>query len=369
MKTYNWQQEDWPHFRYDLEAIQHKLYGYEKQAGQIQGISKSLPHKDQIEQVLQVMVEEAMKTSEIEGVYLSRKDIMSSLQMNMGLTVEAIPVRDRKARGIAEMLMVARRTFNEPLSHQQLFDWHILLMADVKNINLGVYRTHPEPMQVVSGAAGKEKVHFVAPPSDRVIEEMNRFMTWFNDSAPGGPIIIHAGPVRSAIAHLYFETIHPFEDGNGRIGRAIAEKALSQHLHYPVLFSLSGAIESRKNDYYNALERAQRSNEVTSWINYFVQTILEAQESATRLIEFTLQKTRFFDTYHDQLNNRQLKVIQRVLDEGPDGFEGGINARKYQSITHTSKATATRDLQDLVNKGIFISLGAGGRSTSYKVNL
>jgi Fic family protein len=176
--------------------------------------------------------------------------------------------------------------------------------------------------------------------------------------------------VRSAIAHLYFETIHPFEDGNGRIGRAIAEKALSQTIGRPVMLSLSRAIEADKNAYYTALETAQRSNEITPWVTYFIRRTLDAQMEAESQIEFTLKKTKFFDRYKGQLNERQVKVVRRMLEEGPKGFEGGMNARKYMGITKTSKATATRDLQQLLETGAFKLAGkAGGRSTGYQVNL
>jgi Fic family protein len=176
--------------------------------------------------------------------------------------------------------------------------------------------------------------------------------------------------VRSAIAHLYFESIHPFEDGNGLIGRALAEKALSQGIGRPVLLSLSRTIERNKNAYYDALSQAQRSNEITSWITYFVRTVLAAQTEAEEQIEFTLQKVKFFDRFKDKLTERQLKVIRRMLDEGPKGFQGGMNASKYGSLTKVSKATATRDLQALLDMGVFIYLGdGGGRSTKYQVNL
>ena len=172
--------------------------------------------------------------------------------------------------------------------------------------------------------------------------------------------------MRASIRHYQFESIHPFEDGNGRIGRAIAEKALSQSMGRPVLFSLSKSIEANKSAYYNALKNAQRSNEITEWINYFVKTVLDAQIDAEQEIEFTLKKSKFYDHHKDTLNERQQKVVRRILEEGYQGFEGGMNARKYISLTSASKATATRDLQDLVQKGIFRPIG-GGRSTRYEI--
>lgn len=245
-----------------------------------------------------------------------------------------------------------------------------MLFPEPKDIRVGTWRAHEEPMQVVSGAMGREKVHFEAPPSATVPDEMARFIQWFNESAPGGPKEIKKATVRSAIAHLYFETIHPFEDGNGRIGRAIAEKALSQGIGRPVLLSLSRTIESNKKRYYDALSQGQQSNEISAWINYFVKTVLAAHTEAEEQIEFTLKKTRYFDRFKDKLSERQLKVIKRMLDEGPKEFQGGINASKYGSITKVSKATATRDLQNLLQIGALTLLGeAGGRSTKYQVNL
>lgn len=215
---------------------------------------------------------------------------------------------------------------------------------------------------------GKEKVHFEAPPSSSVDGEMKTFFQWFNDTAPGSKDEIKKAPVRSAIAHLYFETIHPFEDGNGRIGRAVAEKALSQTIGRPVLLSLSRAIEAKNKLYYNALEQAQKSNEITSWINYFANTILEAQILEKQVVDFILKKAKFFDRFKLALNERHFKVVRRMLDAGPNGFEGGMSAEKYIGITKTSKATATRDLQNLLELEVLMVEG-GGRSTNYVLNI
>jgi len=200
------------------------------------------------------------------------------------------------------------------------------------------------------------------------LQFLDKFINWFNDTAPGGTNEMKKAPIRSAIAHLYFESIHPFEDGNGRIGRAIAEKALSQTLGRPVILSLSRTIESDKKTYYNELKIAQQSNEITNWVKYFVGIILSAQIDARQIIDFIIKKTLYFDKYKQNFNERQLKVIKRMLDEGPGGFEGGITANKYTSITKISKATATRDLQYLAEIGALISTG-GGRSTHYIIKL
>lgn len=365
---YNWQQKDWPHFTYNLELVEDDLFLFAEKTGHITGIVKALPEQTQMEAIIDMMVAEAIKTSEIEGEYLSRSDVMSSIRNNLGLNKTPEQTQDKKAEGIGELMIDVRNTFKEPLTKEKLFSWHRMLLRSTKEITVGAWRTHDEPMQVISGAIGKQKVHYEASPSTRVEEEMDQFLIWYNETGPGGEKEIKKAPVRSAIAHLYFETIHPFEDGNGRIGRAIAEKALSQGIRRPVLLSLSRTIEANRQAYYSALEKGQSSNEITDWINYFVKTALAAQTQAEEQIDFTLKKVKFFDRFKDKFNERQLTVIKRMLEEGPKDFEGGMNTRKYISLTKTSKATATRDLQDLMEMGAFTIVGAG-RSTRYQVNL
>lgn len=366
--TYNWQQPDWPDFKYDLLDVEDALFNFAEQTGHVTGLLKAMPEDIQMEAVMDIMVAEAIKTSEIEGEYLSRQDVVSSIRNHLGLNQTPESIKDKRAQGAGELMADARKTYAEPLTEGKLFEWHTVLLKDHKRINVGVWRSHEDPMQVISGAIGKEKVHFEAPPSSQVPDEMNRFIRWFNDTAPGGVNKIKKAPVRAAIAHLYFETIHPFEDGNGRIGRAIAEKALSQTLGRPVLLSLSKTIEADKKSYYHALEQAQKNNDITLWINYFANVVLKAQEQAVSLVNFILKKSRFFDRFKNILNDRQIKVIRRMLEAGPEGFEGGMNAKKYMSITKTSKATATRDLQHLLELGALLQEG-GGRSTHYFLNI
>ena len=370
MERYNWQLKNWPNFAYSIDNLEDAFFLFVEKTGKTAGMLAALPESVQTEAVIDSMVAEAIKTSEIEGEYLSRKDVLSSIRKNLGLVSSPEYVADKKAAGIGELMIDVRQTYSEPLTTEKLFAWHRMLLKGSKGIEVGEWRTHEEPMQVVSGAMGKEKVHFEAPPSARVPQEMERFITWFNDTAPGGNIEIKRAPLRSAIAHLYFESVHPFEDGNGRIGRALAEKALSQGIGRPALLSLSRTIEENKQAYYDALQKAQSSAEVTEWVTYFVQTILTAQTEAEEAIDFTLKKTKFFDKFSQQLNERQLKVIRRMLEEGPKGFTGGMNAGKYGSIAGVSKATATRDLQELLELGVILLSGdAGGRSTKYQVNL
>jgi len=370
MTLYNWQQKDWPHFKYSLVTVEDSLLAFSQKLGRVIGILEALPDDTRQEALVQTMLTEAIKTSEIEGEFPNRTDVLSSIRKNLGLHDGIQLIKDRSAEGLGELMISVRDTYKEHLTRAKLFQWHRMLLRTNKKVSIGRWRTHKEPMQVISGSIGKENVHFEAPPSARVPKEMEAFLQWFNDTAPSGKKEMKKAPVRAALAHLYFESIHPFEDGNGRIGRAIAEKALSQTTGRPIMLSLSRTIESNKKEYYTSLQTAQRSNETTSWVEYFVRTILNAQIDAERQIEFTLRKVKFFDRFQQQLNERQLLIVRRMLEEGPDGFDGGMNARKYIAIAKTSKATATRDLQQLLEYGAFVPSGtAAGRSTSYKLNL
>jgi Fic family protein len=344
------------------------LLVFAEETGHINGILKGAPNTLQIETLINTLVSEAIKTSEIEGEFLSRQDVVSSIRNNLGIAQKPEPVKDRKAQGAAELMVNARNSYAEPLTEAMLFSWHQTLLKDSKTINTGTWRKDSAPMQVVSGSIGKEKVHFEAPPSDQIPAEMERFIEWFNTTAPGGTREITKAPVRSAIAHLYFETIHPFEDGNGRIGRVIAEKALSQTLGRPVMLSLSRKIEAERKKYYQSLETAQKNIDITVWIRYFVQTIVDAQIETRDILDFTLQKTRFLDRFRNLMNERETKAVRKMLEAGPEGFEGGMTAKKYMSITQTSKATATRDLQHLAEIQCLIASG-GGRSTSYQLTI
>lgn len=366
--VYNWQQKDWPKFIYKSDGYEKLLLTFSEQMAGLAGALKVLPKDVQTEAIIDTMVAEAIKTSEIEGEYINRQDVKSSIRNRLGLNQVPEKVTNKKAIGLGELMIDVRNTFAEPLTKEKLFAWHKLLFPLGTGITIGTWRTHKEPMQVISGAMGKEKVHFEAPPSSVVPKEMNRFIKWFNETAPGQKKEIVSAPVRAAIAHLYFESIHPFEDGNGRIGRAISEKAISQGVGAPVLLSLSKTIEKNKKEYYLALEKASISNEISAWIRYFIQVIIDAQKNTENLIDFILHKTRFFDAHQKTLNERQLKVIKRMLDEGHGSFEGGMNAQKYISITKTSKPTATRDLQDLAEIGVFRIIGKG-RSTRYELIL
>jgi Fic family protein len=256
--------------------------------------------------------------------------------------------------------MDVRNTYKQPLTESKILEWHKLLMGNNKRINAGQWRKGAEPMQVISGSASDPRIHFEAPPSKNISKEMRRFIDWYNKNEISSPII------KAAVAHLYFESIHPFEDGNGRIGRAIAEKALSQGFDHPIMFSISKTIEENRSAYYLALQNAQQNLGITKWIEWFASIIIFAQDDAEKTIQFTIKKVKFFDKYDKNFNTRQRKVVNRILEEDLNGFKGGMNAKKYISITGTSKATATRDLQELVEMNVFVIKGAG-RATSYQI--
>ena len=362
---YNWQQPDWPNFRYDLTAASAGLLAFAEHSGRVDGLLEGLPEGLEVEAVLDLMIAEAIKSSAIEGENLERAAVLSSIRNRLGLNPEFQPVKDRMADGAGELMVAVRNTFTEPLSEETLFSWHRMLLSGTRGIRVGGWREGGDPMQVVSGRIDNPTVHFEAPPSDTVPSEMTRYIEWFNRTAPGGETPITHAPVRSAIAHLYFESLHPFEDGNGRIGRAITEKALSQGLGRPAVLSLSRTIEAGRNAYYDALKTSQAHNEITDWITWFTGTVLQAQLDAEFQILFVLKKSKFFQRFEGQLNTRQLKVIHRMFEAGPEGFQGGMNARKYVALTGASKATATRDLQHLAQIGALVPIG-GGRSTRYE---
>jgi Fic family protein len=358
---YNWQHKNWPEFKFDSSSIDKELMRFMLKAGELKGILSALPKDISTETIIQIMVTEAIKTSEIEGEIINRIDVMSSIRKNLGLHISQEP-KDKNAIGLSLLLIDVRNTYTQPLTESKILEWHKLLMGNNKTIHAGQWRKGNEPMQIISGSASNPKIHYEAPPSKTLSKEMKRFIEWYNTSEISSPII------KAAVAHLYFESIHPFEDGNGRIGRAIAEKALSQGFDNPIMFSISKSIEENRSNYYKELQLAQQRLEITKWIEWFASIIIFAQEYAEKTIQFTIKKMKFFDKYDKILNTRQKKVINRILEEGVNGFKGGMNAKKYISITDTSKATATRDLQELAAMNVFVIKGLG-RSTSYELNI
>jgi Fic family protein len=364
---WNWQQSDWPNFRWNDTTLAPFEARFLQNAGEQIGSIKHVGDEDRTAILIDMMTGEALKTSEIEGDLLNRDSVQSSLRRQFGLETDRRRIPPAEA-GIAEMMIDLYHNFAEPLSHDTLHRWHRMITngrTDLKQI--GAYRTHATPMQVVSGYLQKPKVHYEAPPSEAVPREMDAFVDWFANGAPGGA---HPLPAltRAGLAHLYFVSIHPYEDGNGRIARALAEKTLAQSVGQPSLIALSHVIQRKRAAYYDALEANNKDTAVGGWLSHFSETVIEAQAHTQRLIDFLIARTKLHDRVRDMLNNRQERAVARMFREGLDGFKGGLSAANYISITGASRATTTRDLADLVEKGVLVVSGSL-KSTRYALNL
>jgi Fic family protein len=356
-KLWNWQKDQWPNFSYDIEALKALEYQFSENNGVVLGVLKHINKNSKDDILIEILSDEALKTSEIEGEYLDRSSIQSSIKHNLGLSEKKHNVTSAEF-GISEMMVDLYLNHNQTLSHQQLFEWHKMITNGRRDLtDIGRYRTHKEAMVVVSGRLDQPTIHFEAPPSENISIEMERFIDWFNSTHSPNNKSTLLPLVKSGIAHLYFVCIHPFEDGNGRIGRAIAEKSIALSTNKPALIALSNTIEANRNHYYSALENNNKTLEITDWLVYFAQTILEAQQDTIKRIDFIIEKARFFDQYSSEINQRQLKVIQRLFNAGHTGFIGGLSADNYTKIAKTSASTATRDLADLVKRGVFIKTG------------
>ena len=271
------------------------------------------------------------------------------------------------------MASITNAGWQASLTQELLGQWQSMAIPEQRYTSVlrGAYRNDPSPMQIVSGPYGRERVHYEAPPADQAPDEMAGFIYWYNQTS--GALKKSnkmPGIARAGIAHLWFEVIHPFDDGNGRVGRAIADHALSQSLGYPTTACLATAIEGDKKTYYVQLEKASHGSlDVNIWLEYFADTVIKAQRIAKEEVDFVLAKTRFFELFGDQLNDRQSRMVSRVFAEGRKGFEGGITTRKYENITKCPNRTASRDLADLLTKGIIVPLPGGGRTTRYKLTV
>ncbi|MFZ0520603.1 MAG: Fic family protein [Candidatus Acidiferrales bacterium] len=364
---WNWQKSDWPAFTWNRARLEKAEQQFLLGGGVLVGTVKHLPEEDRQQLTVDAMSTEAVTSSEIEGEILDRASVQSSIRKQLGLTVEERRVRPAE-RGIAEMMVDLYRSFSEPMSQEMLFRWHKMIVSgrpDLKDV--GQFRTGREPMQVVSGRIDAPHVHFEAPPSPRVASEMNRFLEWFAQTRKDGRQPLPA-LTRAAVVHIYFESIHPFEDGNGRIGRAVAEKSLAESLGQPTLIMLAATILLRRKTYYEALEAANKQNEITNWVAWFAGITIEAQRRTIALVEFLIDKTKLLDRLKGELNERQEKALLRMFREGPEGFKGALSAGKYTAITGSSPATTTRDLSDLVSKGALVRDGEL-RHTRYRLNV
>lgn len=365
--TWNWQNPGWPEFQYDAAAMASLEQRFLLSSGEILGAVHHVGPSERDELHIHLLSDEAMKTSAIEGEALDRLSVQSSLRRHLGLSPGNYPTKPRE-QGVAEMMVDLYSTYAEPLTHETLFRWHDMLLSHDRRLDtIGAYRQHEDAMQIVSGRHDRPVIHFEAPPSVQVPGEMDRYVDWFNKTVPEGeaplPPLIRAG-----LSHLYFESIHPFEDGNGRLGRALAEKSLAQNIGQPSLIALAFTIERERKTYYDQLERHQKTLDVTPWLEWFAETVLTAQQVTLDRVGFFIAKAHYYDRHRDQMNERQAKAIERMFREGPDGFKGGLSAENYISITGTSRATATRDLQDLVEMGAVTRTGER-RYTRYWLKL
>ena len=358
---WNWQKKGWGNFTYDEAILKSATGDFLNGLGECVGILKHSTDDTKNIFKVELMRDEALTTSFIEGEILDRDSVQSSICNQFGIKSNNHNVPDREF-GISSIMFDLYENYVTCLTEEKLCEWHNLLFTGNLRIKGGQYRNTDAPMQIVSGAHGKAKIHFEAPPPNMIVTEMQNFLAWFNRTPDISPII------KAGIAHLYFECIHPFEDGNGRIGRAIIEKAISQNIGQPSLLMISYTINQNKKAYYKALEQANKSNEITEWLIYFTDLIKQAQKNTIQRIDFIIKKTKLYDTVKNTLNPRQQKVLARILEEGIDGFKGGLSAENYQSITKASSATATRDLKDMVEKGVLIKNGEL-RYTRYYLNI
>jgi Fic family protein len=336
--------------------------------GKVLGAARLLDADLTREAMASILVEDGLTTSAIEGERLDPASVRSSVARRLGLPTAGLPVPHRAVDGLIDVLLDATQQHGQPLTRERLCGWHAALFptgySGFYKIGAGELRGEA-PMQVVSGATDKERVHFIAPPRERLDAELARCLTWINE--PPAPI---DGLIRAGVAHLWFITLHPFEDGNGRLARAITDMMLCRDEGQPMrLFSLSAQILRRRQSYYEILERTQRGSlDVTDWLAWHLEQVEAAAASAQETVANTLAKVRFWLRHQATvLNERQRKVLNRLLDAGPGGFEGGINTRKYMGLTKISRATAYRELADLVAKGCLRPTGKGGRSSGYEI--
>ena len=365
-QTWIWQQPDWPKFVWDANEISNSLAQARLAQGKLQGAAQILNADLSSEALASILIQDGITTSAIEGERLHVDAVRSSVANQLGLPNVGLPKPDRAIDGLVEVLLDATQKHNQPLTLQRLCNWHGALFptgySGLREIRVGQMRG-AEPMRVVSGRIGHETVHFEAPPYEQIDTEISRFIDWFNSDDSQ----TLDGLIRAGVAHLWFITIHPFEDGNGRIARAITDMALAQDERLTMrLFSLSAQILAVREAYYNILESTQKGEmDITAWLKWFLTQIQNAVELAQLTVANTLNKAKFWMTHQTKpLNERQRKVLNRMLD-AKDGFEGGMNTRKYMNLTKTSRATAYRELAQMVEWRCLQANEKGGRSSGY----
>jgi Fic family protein len=367
--TYIWQASDWSTWRFNLTALAQPLADVSRAQGLLIGRLADIGMALRDQASLSVLTEEVIKTSEIEGELLNAKSVRSSIARRLGVDIGALAPVDRHVEGLVEMVLDATANANVALTRERLFGWHAALFptgySGLVRINVGGWRNDAAgAMQVVSGPLGRQRVHFEAPPADRLGTETEHFLAWANSTSGEPPLI------KAALAHLWFVTLHPFEDGNGRIARAVGDLFLARADGSPQRFySVSAQILRERKAYYDILERTQKASmDVTEWLAWFLATLHRAVEQAHQSLDIVLIKTRFWQRLSlvsaAQLNERQVKLVNRLLD----GFEGNLTSSKWARLAKCSSDTALRDITDLLARGILRKSDAGGRSTSYELN-
>ena len=375
MKSYQrwiWQLPEWPSLVFDAQQIQTRLSEARKTQGLLLGKAEMIGLEGLQPHIRDSLTQEALTTSAIEGEKLDPESVRSSVARRLGLDTSGAPIAEgkRNIEGLIDVLQDATLNTESALTLERLCNWHGALFptgfSGMQRIDVGALRS--VPMEIVSGAIGRTKVHYAAPPAEGLAAQVDAFLTWFNQTHPSTGSRPIDGLVRAAVAHLWFETLHPFDDGNGRIGRAIMQLALGQDMGQPGrIVSLSRQLESCKDRYYSALEQAQRSKSmnVTAWVEWMLEQFSLANEFASRTIDSAIQRIQFQAGMSSvRLNERQQKTMKKLLDAGPKGFEGGMTTRKHERISQTSTPTAARDLIELERFGLLKRYGAG-RSTRY----
>ena len=364
---YIWQHSSWPKLTWQSDVLLPVISQARLAQGKLLTKVTSLGFNHSQEACADILTEEVIKTSAIEGEKLNRDSVRSSVARHLGLPAAGLPSTNRTIDGLVEVLLEATQKYEKPLTAARLKRWQAGLFptgwSGLSKIRVGKWRSPEVPMQVVSGPLGREKIHYEAPPGERIEKEIRQFLLWWNSSLKK-----EDGLLRSGLAHFYFITIHPFEDGNGRIARALTDMALAQDEELSTRFySLSSQIMEECKDYYEVLEACQKGGgDITTWLQWYLACYTHAVEKAEKLIGNVLSKARFWQD-HSQvaMNERQRKVINRLLDAGKGGFLGGLTTRKYVSMAKVSRATAFREITDLVEKNILTENSAKGRSVSY----
>ena len=357
--------EDWPSFRWADTAVLPPLAETRHAQGRLLGRMEGMGFGLRGEADLAVMTAEVVQSSAIEGERLSRREVRSSLARRLGLDIGGVAPTSRAVEGVVEMMLDATRKYNEALTEARLFDWHAALFptgrSGMRKLAVGAWRPpEADPMQVVSGPLGRERVHYEAPTATRLPGEMKAFLDWFNAGHAADPVI------KAALSHFWFVTIHPFEDGNGRIARAIADMALARADGMAQRFySMSAQIETERDDYYDTLERSQKGDmDITNWIKWFLACLGRSLDRAEETLSAVLRKARVWRQVGALgVNARQRKVVNRLLD----GFQGPLTSSKYAKLTHVSPDTALRDIGDLLQRGVLVRNPGGGRAVSYRL--